>query len=209
MLLRGILEGSSWHLGGFLELLGGLLGASWGPLGGLLGLLGGTSGASRGLLGSSWGERLELSVRIRPLGPLLGSTSVSLGPSWGPLGPSWGHLELSWGSPGGLMARLGTVLGALLAVLDAAKTKEASMLKMYVFRREFGNFCFLGLSRRFSGSFLGQSWGPRGPSRSHLGSSWGYPGPSGRSLGLSWRSPWTFLGHLGALWRLRWPRGCV
>ena len=53
------------------------LGCSLGSRGPLLGLL----GPPGGLLGASWGGKLELSVRVPPLGPLLG-------PSWGLIGLS-------------------------------------------------------------------------------------------------------------------------
>ena len=66
------------------------------PLGASFGRL----GASWGLLGASWGGRLGFSVRVPPLGPLLG-------PSWGPLGPSWGALGGLFGGLGGLLGRLG------------------------------------------------------------------------------------------------------
>ena len=57
------------------------------------------------------------------------------------------------------MSRLGTILGAPWAVLDVVKTKKISMLEVYGFLREWDDFCFLGSSRRFSGSTLGPSWG--------------------------------------------------
>ena len=63
----------------------GLLGSLWGVL--LEGLL----AVSRAKLG---GKRIETSVRVPPLGPLLGASWAVLGP----LGPSWGHL-------GGLLVR--------------------------------------------------------------------------------------------------------
>ena len=135
------LLGASWGpLGGLVRPLacwgppGGALGASWGllggllgPLRGLLGPLGSASGASGGLFGPSWGGRLEMSVRVPPLEPLLGPSWVPLGPSWsvgkpkrregqttfknlteicdfGLLGQSW---DASWGSLGASWGPLG------------------------------------------------------------------------------------------------------
>ena len=111
--------GASWgHLGGLLGVfVGGPLGASWGLLVSILGLLGGLLGPPGGLSGG----RLELSVRVPPLGAVLGlswavlgaswavlgPSWTVLGPSWGPLGPSWGALRGSWSSLGWSEARKG------------------------------------------------------------------------------------------------------
>ena len=69
---RGLLDTILKPLGGRSEapwgLFLGLLGASWGLWGASWALL----GASWGLLGASWGGRLELLVRVPPLGALLG-----------------------------------------------------------------------------------------------------------------------------------------
>ena len=81
---------------------------------------------------------------------LLGSSCGPLGALlvafWGPLGPFLGRLGALLGPIGALLGRLGAllgasqaVMGASWAVLDAVQTKEANILKMYVFRREFDN----------------------------------------------------------------------
>ena len=71
--------------------------------------------------------------------------------------PSWAYPEALWGCLGGLLGRLGpflgrlgallgaswAVLGASWAVVDAVNTQEANMLKIYVFRKEWDDFCFL------------------------------------------------------------------
>ena len=107
--------GISWEA--FRGPLGGSFEASWGPSGGLLGslfgpLVGlvGPLGASWGLLEASWGllgasssGSLELSVRVPPLGPLLGPsrrTSVRAAATWLQKASSWGHRGL-------LLAHLG------------------------------------------------------------------------------------------------------
>ena len=56
------------------------------------------------------------------------------------------------------MGRPGVVLGASWAVLDATKTKEANMLKMYVLRREWDDFCLLGVPLGAFWGVLGASW---------------------------------------------------
>ena len=65
-------------LGGLFEVVlkppGGRFGASFGPLGGFFWASWGLLGAAWRLLGASWGGRLEMSVRVSPLGPLLGSS---------------------------------------------------------------------------------------------------------------------------------------
>ena len=103
----------------------GLLGASWGPLWGLLGASWGLLGASWGPLEASWGlledKRLETSVRVPRLGPLLEPSWKPFGPSWGPHGPYWGSLGPSGGHLGRLGAlwgRLGSLLGRLGSFLD-------------------------------------------------------------------------------------------
>ena len=70
-----------------------------------------------------------MSVRVPPLGPLLG-------PSWGPLGPCGGPL-------GGLLGHLGAILGASWAVLDALETKQVNMLKKYALLKEWDDVCLL------------------------------------------------------------------
>ena len=77
MLLEGFSETVLRPLGSRFGASWGLFWVSWGLLGASWGLL----GASWGLLEASWGGRFGFSVRVPPLGPLLG-------PSWGPLGPS-------------------------------------------------------------------------------------------------------------------------
>ena len=80
---------------------------------------------------------------------VLDSTVAVLEPFWAVLERSSGPLRPSW-----------AVLGASWAVLDALKTNEVSMLKVYVFLKEWDNLCLLGVP-------LGASWGffgPLGPS---------------------------------------------
>eukprot|EP00959_Pyramimonas_sp_CCMP1952_P248394 5192071-Pyramimonas_sp.AAC.1 len=55
----------------------------------ILGLPGGMLGASWGNPEASWDGRLEMSVRVPPLGPPLGAV---LGPSWAVLGRLGGFL---------------------------------------------------------------------------------------------------------------------
>ena len=109
--------------GGSFETLGasrGLLGPLWG----LLGLPGTFFGVSWGLFWTSWvaswGEKLEMSVRVAPLKPMFGNFNRPFGPSWEPLGLSWGPLGLSWGSLGPSWGGLGGPLGRLEAS-DARK----------------------------------------------------------------------------------------
>ena len=78
---RGLLGTVVRSLGSRVGASFGLLGASWG----LLGPLG-------GLLGASWSGKLGFSVRVPPLGHLLGPCLGPLGPSWAPLGPYWSDL---------------------------------------------------------------------------------------------------------------------
>ena len=56
------------------------------------------------------------------------------------------------------MGRPGVVLGASWAVLDATKTKEANMLKMYVLRREWDDLCLLEVPLGAFWGVLGASW---------------------------------------------------
>ena len=110
--------GISWDasrglLGTVVRSLGSRVGASVGLLGASWGLL----GASWGLLGASWSGRLGLSVRVPPLGRLLG-------PCLEPLGPSWGALR-------GLLGNLGTVLEASWAVLERRDDEKARTPKTF------------------------------------------------------------------------------
>ena len=63
-------------------------------------------------------------------------------------------------------------MGVSWAVLDAMKAKEANLLKMYVFLREWDDFCLLGVS-------LGASWGV-------LRASWAVLKPPGGFFERSW-----------------------
>ena len=77
------------------------------------------------------------------------------------MGLSWVVLEPFGAvlSPfGGFLGHPGAILGASWAVLDAVEAKEANMLKMYVFLREWDDFCFLGVSLGASWGVLGASW---------------------------------------------------
>ena len=88
----------------------------------------------------------------RPSGAVLGA-------SWklsGPLAQSWGLLE-------SLLGSFWPILGASWAVWDAGKTRKANILEMYVFPKDWYDFCFSGPSWGFSwgplGALLGRSWG--------------------------------------------------
>ena len=137
------------------------------------------------------------------LGALLGASWTVLGPSWGPLGPS-------------------------RTLLYAVETKEASMLKMYDFRREWGTFAHPGRSWGAFWALLGAFWEPLGGSSAILKPSWvvsgaiapllslsripwnssgrpgGGPGDSGGLLGASWGRLGAPLGRLGALLGVSW-----
>ena len=77
-------------------------------------------------------------------------------------------------------------MGASSAILDGLKTEKASMLKMYVFPKDWDEFCFLG----YSWGLLGASWRPLGgllgASLGLLGAFGGFLGASLAVLGLSW-----------------------
>ena len=64
---------------------------------------------------------------------------------------------------GGLLGRLWAILGASEVVLNGAKSQEANMLKMYVIRKEWGDFCLSGPSWETSWRGLEASWRPLGP----------------------------------------------
>ena len=85
------------------------------------------------------------------------ATEGPIGPSWTPLGPSWDPLV-------GLLGRLGAILGASWAVLDAVKAPKANIVKMYVFRKDWGDFCPFGALLGCSWGSLEASWGPLVPS---------------------------------------------
>ena len=138
--------------GGFLEHLFGLLG----PL-----------EASWGRLEASWGGRLRFSVRVPPLGPLLGPCLGPLGSSWAPLGPSRGPLGPSWGALWGLLGRLETVLGASWTVLERRGDEKARTLKAFTNLKEINDLCLLGLSW----DVLEASWAVLEPSWAESGSS--------------------------------------
>ena len=63
-------------------------------------------------------------------------------------------------------------MGVSWAVLDAMKAKEANLLKMYVFLKEWDDFCLLGVS-------FGASWGV-------LRASWAVLKPPGGFFERSW-----------------------
>ena len=137
---------------------GGFFSASWGPLRALSGCLGSLlrrfrpswapPGPSWGRLRPSWAA---LGAVWRVSWAVLGASGAVLGPSWAVLGPSWGHL--------------GAILGARVAVVDASETESPRMPKMSVFRREWDDFCLLGLS---GGVVLGR----RGSLLAWLGGLW-------------------------------------
>ena len=85
---------------------------------GYLGSLVALWGCLGGLLEQYLGEEPQTSFRL-----------PSLGLSWGPVGALLSYLGGPW------MDCFGVILEALRAVSDAVKTKEASVLKTYVFRR--------------------------------------------------------------------------
>ena len=163
--LLGRLRALRGHPGARLGCLGGL-GLSWGPRGALLGSLGGLLWPSRGFPGS-----------------VLGPSGVRLGPSWGSLGPSWGPLGPSGGSLGCLWGSVGAVLEAHPAVLDALPTQNASLAKMYVFPKEWGDFCLVGVLSKASGGGLGASGAVLEPSAGRAASIWGSLGPSAARSG--------------------------
>ena len=51
----------------------------------------------------------------------------------------------SFGCLGVVLEPFGAVLGASCAVLDTWKSKEANIVKMYVFLREWDDFCLSGV----------------------------------------------------------------
>ena len=147
---------------GPLGALFGRLRALWGHPGALLGRLGG--------LGLSWGPREavlgSLGGLLWPSGgfpsSVLGPSGVRLGPSWGSLGPSWGPFGPSGGSLGCLRGGVGAVLQAHPAVLDALPTRNASLAKIYIFRKGMGRLLPRG--------------GPFGGLRGRLRAGWSRPG---------------------------------
>ena len=85
------------------------------------------------------------------------------------------------------MGRPGAVLGASWAVLDTWKSKEANMLKMYVFLWEWDDFCLLGLPLGASCGVVVAFWAVLKPysalferSWAVFGLSWTFPTPSWR-----------------------------
>mgnify|MGYP003341876621 CR=1 FL=1 len=105
--LGGLLEAVLRPLGGCLGVVGGLLGYPWG-----------FSEAPRGLLGASSGRRIELSVYVPPLGPLLGLSGDYLG-------HLLGRFKALLGRLGTLSGRLGALLGAPGAVSKRRKLEKA------------------------------------------------------------------------------------
>ena len=119
--------GGSWEASG--EPLGGSLETYWGSFG--------------GLFRASWGLVAVSGVSLGRISRNLSSSSLSwapllLGLSWGPIGHLLDRLEA-------LLIRLGTLLGGSWTVLDAVKAPKANMLKTHVFRKDWDDFCNLGL----------------------------------------------------------------
>ena len=83
------------------------------------------------------------------------------------------------------------VMGASWAVLDAVQTKEANRLKMYVFRKEWDNLCFLGALWGASWSVLRASVAVLKPSWSLLERSWAVA-----QFRFGWRATWEPFGGL-------------
>ena len=123
-----LLRSPSSFLPNHWKLLGGLSGASWG-----------LSGATLEFLGASWdplegcglgrdigGNKLQMSIRFPPPGPLLGASWTALGASWAVLGPCWAVLGLSWGPPswGGLASLQGR-----LGLSEARNSENAKILQ--------------------------------------------------------------------------------
>ena len=150
----GRLGGLFGRLGALVGRLGGVLG----PLGRFLGRLGGLMGRLRcvvSLWSLSWARLQE------PLGPswaALGPSGGSLGPPWAALGPSGGPLGPSWVRRGGLLGRLGAVLGGSWAVLERRKAEKAKMPKTSKKPMEINDFGFVGPSLEGSWRSLGASW---------------------------------------------------
>ena len=145
-----------------------------------------------------------MSVRVPPLGPLLGPSWGSLGLSWAPLGPFWGPLGPSWDPLGGLLGRLGAVFGASWSVLERRKLEKARTPNTLKNKMKINDLGLLEPSWEASWSALGASWRPLGPSWGHLGRLGallgrlgGLLGPLGRFLGPSW----PVLGPSG-LWKI-------
>ena len=172
-------------LGAVLGPPGSLLRVSLGPVWGLLAALGGLLGASRGLLGGVLGPKARkvrsvlvsrgtilgasCAVLEAPLAAFLGPSCCHLGrllgSSWGPLAPFGRPLGAFEGPVGGLLGRLAALLGLLGrfgAILGPRgqssrllRAKQRIYLKIYVFRKDLGDFCLFGPS-------WGSSWSPFG-----------------------------------------------
>ena len=148
---------------------------------------------SWGPLGPYWGPPVDvLGLSWEPFGTLWVLSWAVLGFSWAVLEPSWAVLGASW-----------AVMGASWAVLDAVQTKEANILKMYVFPREWDSFCFLGALWGASWSVLRASVAVLKPSWALLERSWAVA-----QFRFGWRATWEpfggLLARLGAFWG-SWP----
>ena len=111
---------------------GDFLGRSWSILGTFVPPSGFTPSLSHAAGDKLRGERLVMPVRIPPLGPILGPSWGSLGPSrglWGRLRALLGVLGPSWGPHWPSCDDLGSLLGRLYVV----KTEKASMLNKHIY----------------------------------------------------------------------------
>ena len=82
-------------------------------------------------------------------------------------------------------------MGASWAVLDPVSTKEANMLEMYVFRKEWDNSCLLGALWGASWSVLRASVAVLKPSWALLERSWAVA-----QFRFGWRATWEPFGAL-------------
>ena len=154
-------------------------------------------------MGASWG--LGMSVCVPPLGPLLGRSGGSLGPSWRALGLSGGPRGPSRGSLGGLLSRLVAICGAYWAVWERREAEKAETRQSTTHPRDIHDVCFLGPYWECSWRPLGACWRPPGPSVGNLGRLGtifrrlvalsdrlgGLSGTSGPVLGPSWGGLWS------------------
>ena len=132
-----------------------------------------------------------MSVRVPPLGPLLGpswgglswavlgASRAVLAPSWAVLGPSWGPLGPSWGGLWGLVVRLGA---------SEARKGENPKNIGNIQRKSMIWVSWGSLGMPLGALFrpLGPSWGHLGRLGALLGRLGGLLDPLGRFLGPSW-----------------------
>ena len=146
-------------------------------------------------------ERLEMTVRVPPLGPLLAPSWSALGPSWSLLGPfwapswavlgsSWRRLGPSWAGLGGRVGRLG-LWEARKGDHTRIREKPKERLLFLASRSSLGEplGALLGRLGGLLGRLgailgrLGALLGRLGPSWTVLEPSWDPLGPSSGPLG--------------------------